>query len=100
MSKPTSSYSVPEEARKVFLDGIIRNRLVAKNLPAEVSQYAEAIRFEGSHSPSVPVNWRLAESISALKALEGTVLATLLERKYNVKVHQMVINTYVSIDLP
>lgn len=89
------SYSVPEEARRVFRNGILGNPLIAKNLPPESLQYAEVIRFEGSQCPSVPVNWRWAESISALKALEGAVLGAILERKYNVRPRQILVNTCV-----
>lgn len=94
------SYSVPEEARQVFRNGIIRNPLITKELPAETAQYADIISFEGSQAPSIPINWRFAESISALKALEGAVLAVLLDRKYNVRPHRMVINTCVRISYP
>jgi hypothetical protein len=89
------SYSVPEEARRVFRNGILGNPLIAKNLPPESLQYAEVIRFEESQCPSVPVNWRWAESISALKALEGAVLGAILERKYNVRPRQILVNTCV-----
>lgn len=89
------SYSVPEEARQVFQNGIIGNALITKDLPVESLQYAEAIKFEGSKSPSIPINWRWAESISALKALEGAVLCAFLERKYNVQTRRIVINTCV-----
>ncbi|KAE9366205.1 CoA-transferase family III [Stipitochalara longipes BDJ] len=48
---------------------------------------------EGSQLPSVPVDWRLAESVSALKALEGATVGALLRLKDNARPRQMVINT-------
>lgn len=93
MDMDTMPYCVPEEARRVFLSGIIENPLVAKDLPTEALKYASVIKFEGSESPSIPINWRFAESISALKALEGAVLSALVERKYNVKPGRIIINT-------
>lgn len=91
------SYSVPDEAREVFVRGILGNQLITKNLPLEIARYSEVVQFQGSPSPSVPINWRFAESISALKALEGAVLGLLLERKYSVRPRRMVINTSVHL---
>jgi hypothetical protein len=41
----------------------------------------------------MPINWRFAESISALKGLEATILNVLLARKYGIEPQEVVINT-------
>ncbi|KAI1819413.1 CoA-transferase family III [Xylaria intraflava] len=79
-----TQYSVPYEAKSVFENGILRNPL-QKGLPSELRSLAKLVRFEGSHSPTVPINWRFAESISALKAFEATMLNLLVSLKYNVE---------------
>jgi hypothetical protein len=90
---PADTYSVQEQAREVFLNGILNNPLVCKDLPPDVKKCSSSIRFEGAAKPSLPVNWRFAESISALKAFEATLLNVLLLRKYNVEPPRVVINT-------
>lgn len=89
------NYSTPEQTREVFLKGILENPLVSKLLPLEAAECAAGIRFEGSERPTIPINWRLAESVSALKALEATLLNVLLVRKYGVKPPRVTINTQV-----
>ncbi|GAP93263.1 hypothetical protein SAMD00023353_11600010 [Rosellinia necatrix] len=85
-------YSVPHEARILFEDGILRNPL-HKDLPTELEALAKHVHFEGSNRPSIPINWRFAESISALKAFEATMLNLLVSRKYNVEPSDVTINT-------
>lgn len=92
MGSPTN-YSVQLEARSLFEDGILRNPL-QKGLPSELEALAKHVHFEGSSLPSVPINWRFAESISALKAFEATMLNLLVSRKYNVEPSDVTINTY------
>lgn len=93
------SYSTPNQAKEVFLKSVLENPLIAKDLPAEAAEYASKIRFEGSDKPSLPINWRFAESVSALKALEATMVNVLLGRKYGVKeAPRVTINTYVSVE--
>ena len=87
-------YSVPSQADLVFKQGILANPLVRKNLPEEADAAASKISFEGSDSPSLPINWRFAESIAALKACEATVLNVLLHKKYGIEPAQVKINTY------
>lgn len=89
-----AKYSIPEEARQVLLNGILHNPLVQKDLPAEAAECASYVSFEGSDAPSLPVNWRFAESISSLKAYEATILNVLLKRKYGVGPAKIKINTY------
>lgn len=89
-------YSVPEEARQLLRDGILLNPLVLKHLPAGALEASRTISFEGSATPSIPINWRFAESISSLKGLEATVLNVLLKKKYNLDPVKVNINTYGS----
>ncbi|KIX06703.1 uncharacterized protein Z518_04679 [Rhinocladiella mackenziei CBS 650.93] len=85
-------YSVPEEAEKVLTNGIFNNPLVQKFLPPETKECSN-IAFEGSPDPSIPINWRFAESVSALKGYEAAVLSVLLRRKYGINPPQIRINT-------
>ncbi|KAA8573518.1 hypothetical protein EYC84_005103 [Monilinia fructicola] len=86
-------YSVPEESKKVFQQGILENSTIIPNLPEDYQDHAKKIKFEGEDSPTMPINWRFAESISSIKALEATVLLSLLKRKYNVEPKVVMINT-------
>jgi hypothetical protein len=88
-----NQYSIPEETHKVFRDGILNNQLIASTLPKEIEQCAKTVRFEGTEKPSVPINWRFAESISALKGLEAAMVNVLLKRKYGLEPQEAVINT-------
>ncbi|KAI0967716.1 CoA-transferase family III domain-containing protein [Xylaria arbuscula] len=87
-----ADYSVPHEARNLFEDGILRNPL-QKDLPPGLEALAKHVHFKGSKLPSVPINWRFAESISALKAFEATMLNLLVSRKYNVEPSDITIDT-------
>jgi hypothetical protein len=86
-------YSVPEETSKVFKTGILCNPLITKDLPREAQVCAAPITFTGSDTPSLPINWRFAESVSALKALEATVVNILLGKKYGLPPQEVEINT-------
>ncbi|KAJ5596010.1 hypothetical protein N7450_002468 [Penicillium hetheringtonii] len=86
-------YSVPIEARQVFEKGILQNPLMTSSLIGELRSLSEHVRFEGSSRPIIPVNWRLAESISAIKAFEATMLNLLLTRKYQIDPVDILINT-------
>ncbi|KAK8080765.1 hypothetical protein PG997_008583 [Apiospora hydei] len=87
-------YSVPAEAESLFRKGVLGHPLIEKNLPGGAIEASKTIRFEGSDEPSLPINWRFAESIAALKAYEATVINVLLQRKYGVeKPAEVVINT-------
>lgn len=89
-----SAYSVPREAEALFQQGILENPLM-QYLPASLKELSRFVRFEGNALPSIPVNWRWAESISALKALEATMLNYLLILKYKISPVEVTINTYV-----
>ncbi|MCJ1447201.1 MAG: hypothetical protein MMC23_007711 [Stictis urceolatum] len=86
-------YSVPNEAEQVFRNGILRNPLIQKHLPPEAEECSKSVRFEGHGKPSVPINWRFAESISSLHGLEATLLNVLLLRKYGITPKEVRINT-------
>jgi hypothetical protein len=87
------AYSIPQETQKVFQDGILKNQLIASTLPKEIDECAKTVRFEGTNKPTIPINWRFAESISALKGLEAAMVNVLLERKYGLEPQEAVINT-------
>ncbi|KAI1776977.1 CoA-transferase family III [Hypoxylon cercidicola] len=89
---PSTDYSVPQQAQSVFENGILNNPLM-KDLPPELHSLSKHVRFEGTSNPSIPVNWRFAESISALKAFEATMLNHLIIRKYKVEPADVTINT-------
>lgn len=78
-------YSVPEQAKQLFNKGILENPLIASDLPAGAAAAASKISFTGSDLPGIPINWRFAESISALNALEATLINVLLRRKYGLE---------------
>ena len=90
----TSAYSVPRESKKLFIEGILKNPLI-QGLPTELIDSAQLIHFEGNDLPSIPINWRWAESIAALKAFEATMLNHLSTRKYSIHPVEVTINTYV-----
>ena len=89
------AYSVPLETEKLFKEGILDNPMIKHDLPEGCLEAASKITFEGSDSPSLPINWRFAESISSLKALEAAVLNVLLKKKYGIGPVEVKINTFV-----
>lgn len=95
MNDPKSSqyYSVPSNSRRVFEDGILNNPLIRKYLPSEALAFSSKITFSGDNEPSIPVNWRFAESASALKALEACLVAALMKKKSGVDIGGATINT-------
>jgi hypothetical protein len=86
-------YSVPEQAEKVFQEGILKNPLISKDLPADFMASAAKVKFHGSDFPSIPINWRFAESISALLAFEGAFINALLTEKYGLEPQEINIDT-------
>ena len=85
IAESTPSYSVPSEAHQVFEQGILNNPLIKPYLPADAANLASKIHFTGSDAPSIPINWRFAESISALKAYEALLVNALLKQRYGQK---------------
>lgn len=86
-------YSVPEQTKQLLDKGILEHPLIASDLPAGATEAASTISFTGSDLPSIPINWRLAESISALNALEATLVNVLLKRKYGLEPVPITIDT-------
>ncbi|OAL36603.1 hypothetical protein AYO20_04219 [Fonsecaea nubica] len=88
-----SHYNVPAETLKVFQEGILGNPRIARFLPEEALSGQVPVHFTGSSDPSLPINWREAESVAALKALEATLVNVILNRKYNLDPQTVTINT-------
>ncbi|KAI5359316.1 putative CoA-transferase family III [Septoria linicola] len=86
------SYSVPSETQKIFEKGILNNDLIP-TLPWEIKAAGKHVRFTGNDAPSIPINWRFAESAAALKAFEASMLNVLRYRKYGSKISEVNINT-------
>lgn len=87
-----SNYSVPEEAAQLLLNGVVRNSF-HKDLPGYTAELCKYAKFVGNSKPSIPINWRFAESISALKGFEEVMLSNLLGRKYGLDPVDVTINT-------
>jgi hypothetical protein len=88
------TYSIPQETRRILDNGIFGNPRLAHNIPDGAAEIAaKSIKFVGNDRPSVPINWRFAESVSALKAYEASVLSLLIKKKYNVDPGEIVIDT-------
>ncbi|TFK32685.1 CoA-transferase family III domain-containing protein [Crucibulum laeve] len=85
-------YSVPSESKKLLLDGLIHNPL-HNSSPKEIEDAAANVDYVGSDLPVIPINWRFAESISALKGFQGSMLNVLLKRKYGIPYQRIIINT-------
>lgn len=98
IKKSLENYSIPHETQKIFKEGILNNLLIAPTLPNGITEAATKVRFEGTTLPSIPINWRFAESVSALKGLEAALINVLLSRKYGMEAQEAVINTYVKSD--
>lgn len=61
--KNEQEYSAQHEAHNLLVNEIIQNPLM-ESLPAELKELSKHVKFEGSPSPSIPINWRFAESIA------------------------------------
>jgi hypothetical protein len=88
-----STYSIPAESKKLLIEGLLENPKIAKDIPAEAKDFAKRIRFKGTDLPSIPINWRFAESAASLKAFEACIVAALVKRKYDVEVTGAEIDT-------
>lgn len=93
MGSVQATYSVPQETKKLFIDGILNNPLISKSVPPETIEYGSKVKFVGSDAPSIPINWRFAESIASLKGFEATMLNVLLVKKYGIEPQEVIINT-------
>jgi hypothetical protein len=87
------SYSVPLEAATLLQKGVVDNPLLTKQTPSDLAQYAAKVRYEGSSSPCIPINWRFAESVAALKGFEAAMVIALVKKKYDVDIEEVLINT-------
>lgn len=76
----------------MFERGILKNPLIPK-LPPEIFDAAKSVHFTGNVSPSIPINWRFAESVSALKGFEASMLNVLRKMKYGNEYSKVDINT-------
>ena len=90
VGEPT--YSVPKETQKVFESEILNNPLIP-SLPPEIQDVGKLVHFTGNDLPSIPINWRFAESVAAMKAFEVSMLNVLRSRKYGVQPSEVSINT-------
>lgn len=75
-----------------MLNGILRN-LTQEDLPAEIIDHAKKLRFSGSNLPNLAINWKLVESMAALKGFEAAMLGVILQRKYGLQPVEASINT-------
>lgn len=87
-----NAYSIPAESRRLLLDGLINNPLHS-TAPSGIKEAAECTEYTGSALPHVPINWRFAESIAAIKGFQGAMLNVLLNRKYDIPHQNISINT-------
>lgn len=90
---PDKPYSVVREAADVLKNGILNHPITLPHLISGLDKYADSVSFEGSDNPSLPVNWRFAESIAALKGLESIYVNAILDKVYGVAPQKVVINT-------
>lgn len=92
---PNKPYSVVREAAEVLKNGILNHPITTPHLISGLDKYADSVLFEGSDKPSLPVNWRFAESIAALKGLESIYVNAILDKVYGVAPQKVLINTLV-----
>ncbi|KIX08076.1 uncharacterized protein Z518_02731 [Rhinocladiella mackenziei CBS 650.93] len=88
-----SSYSIPSESKRLLTEALLNNPQIAKDVPKEAADFASRIIFKGTDLPSIPINWRFAESAACLKAFEACIISALLKRKYSVDLTGAEINT-------
>jgi hypothetical protein len=86
------TYSIQQETEKILWESILRNPL-HKSLPDGIEDAARNVSLVGSKFPFIPINWRFAESVSALKAFQGAMLNVLLHKKYGVPYQKVKIDT-------
>ena len=87
-----STYRVPQEAQKLFEYEILNNPLIP-SMPPEIKEAGKLVHFSGNDLPNIPINWRFAESISAMKAFEASMLNVLRNKKYGAGLSEVNINT-------
>ena len=72
MGSVDENYSVPREATKIFEQEILNYPLVP-SLPPEVKEAGKLVQFTGNEWPCIPMNWRFAKSVAALKGFEAAM---------------------------
>jgi crotonobetainyl-CoA:carnitine CoA-transferase CaiB-like acyl-CoA transferase len=87
-----STYSVQDEAKSLFEKEILQNPLIPA-LPQEIKEAGKLVHFSGNAAPSIPINWRFAESVAAMKAFEASMLNVLRSKKYGTKMAEVDVNT-------
>lgn len=85
-------YSVQRETQAIFEGGILNNPLLP-SLPPEIKEAGKLVTFVGNDLPSIPINWKFAESAAALKAFEASMLNVLRAKKYGAKFSEVSIDT-------
>ncbi|KAL0574043.1 hypothetical protein V5O48_007907 [Marasmius crinis-equi] len=88
----SSGYSVPAQAAQLLKDGLIFNKL-HRSVPPEIQDVYKLVEFRGTDSPSIPINWRFAESIAAIKGFEASMLNVVLKRKFGIEPQRIVVDT-------
>jgi hypothetical protein len=86
-------YSVPDQAATLLREGILQNPLLRHNLPPRAAELANLVHYDGNPLPSIPINWRFAESIASLKGLEAIWINTLLQKRYGLDPVEVHINS-------
>jgi hypothetical protein len=71
---------------------VMSGKMIAKMIA--LKETTRKVQFTGTDLPSIPINWRFAESAAALKALGAGVIGALLKKKYGVDAPTTEINTY------
>lgn len=85
-------YSIPYEAQTVLKDHIL-NHHGHKNLPSQLLEYFNLVKYVGQDKPRMAINWRLAESGAALKGFEAILINNLLVEKYGIEPQEVIIDT-------
>ncbi|KAI9303787.1 CoA-transferase family III domain-containing protein [Cunninghamella echinulata] len=85
-------YNFLKACEDLFHSSVIENNKIS--LSDDFKKLANKVKFEGTHDISIPINWRLGESINVLKAFEGLSILYLIQKKYNANIEKgITINT-------
>ncbi|KAJ5116965.1 hypothetical protein N7456_001313 [Penicillium angulare] len=76
------AYSVPSQSAELLHKGVLENPNLSSNIPPNAHHLVNFVKFRGNAKPSLPINWRFAESISSLKGLEALWVNALLGAKH------------------
>jgi crotonobetainyl-CoA:carnitine CoA-transferase CaiB-like acyl-CoA transferase len=87
-----TNYNLIDETHELVKTRILKNPLISKSLPVNASAYASKIHFIGHTEPAIPIPWRFAESVVALKALEAIMIGGLLKQRYGIEAQKVEIN--------